>query len=53
MNKDLAHEIKALNKLQRMQADELIELTDEATYPEKIKQLLEEIKFAKEKQQEL
>ena len=42
-----------LKRQQKEQGNELVKLGDETSYPGKIKQLMEELRFAKEKQIDL
>ena len=42
-----------LKRQQKEQGNELVKLGDETAYPGKIKQLMEELRFAKEKQLDL
>ena len=42
-----------LKRQQKEQGSELIKLGDDMSYPAKIKQLMEEVRFAKEKQVDL
>ena len=42
-----------LKRQQKEQGSELLKLGDETSYPAKIKQLMEEVRFAKEKHLEL
>ena len=48
-NKDLQKEIKHLSRLQHDQGNELVGLDISDQYPEKIKSLLEEVRWAKDK----
>jgi len=52
-NKEVQKEIKALKKLQHDQGNQLLELQDSEEYPEKIRSLIEEVRWAKDKQIEL
>lgn len=52
-NKELQKEIKYLKKLQHDQGNELVGLDISDQYPEKIKSLLEEVRWAKDKNVEL
>jgi len=52
-NKEVQKEIKALKKLQHDQGNQLLELQDSEEYPEKILSLIEEVRWAKDKQIEL
>lgn len=52
-NKELQKEIKSLAKMQHDQGRELVGLNSAEEYPEKIRSLLEEVRWAKDKQQEL
>lgn len=51
--RELQREIKILKKLQHDQGNELVGLDIKEDYPEKIRGLLEEAKWAKDKQFEL
>ena len=51
--RELQREIKILKKLQHDQGNELVGLDIKEDYPEKIRGLLEEAKWAKDKQSEL
>ena len=51
--RELQREIKILKKLQHDQGNELVGLDIKENYPEKIRGLLEEAKWAKDKQSEL
>lgn len=52
-NKDLEREIKALKRLQHDQGNQLVGLQNTEDYPEKIKSLMEEVRWAKDKSLEL
>eukprot|EP00347_Sterkiella_histriomuscorum_P000706 403374819 len=52
-NKDLNKEIKQLKKMQHDQGNELVGLQNTDEYPEKIRSLMEEVRWAKDKQIEL
>jgi hypothetical protein len=52
-NKDLSREIKQLQKMQHDQGNELVELQNTNEYPEKIRSLMEEVRWAKDRNQEL
>lgn len=52
-NKDLEKEIKALKRLQHDQGNQLVGLQNTEDYPEKIKSLMEEVRWAKDKSLEL
>ncbi|CDW84921.1 UNKNOWN [Stylonychia lemnae] len=51
--KDLQKEIKNLKKIQHDQGNELLGLDNKEEYPEKIRSLMEEVRWAKDKQIEL
>ena len=51
--KDVQKEIKMLKKLQHDKAQELVDLDYKDDYPEKIRSLLEEVRWAKDKQIDL
>ena len=46
-------EIKLLKRLQKHQGNRLVDLDSDSQFPEKIKQLMEESKFNKEKMKDL
>lgn len=52
-NKDLTKEIKQLKKMQHDQGNELVGLQNTDEYPEKIRSLMEEVRWAKDKHIEL
>ena len=49
-NRELDRELKMLKRQQQMQGSELVKLENTDTYQNKLKQLMEELRFAKEKQ---
>ena len=51
--KELLREIKQLKRLQHDQGNELVELDITQDYPEKIRSLMEEIKYSRDKNIEL
>lgn len=53
LSKELIKEIKALKKLSHDNGNELIDLDISEQYPDKIKSLMEEIRWAKDRQNEL
>lgn len=51
--KDLIKEIKQLNKMQHDHGNQLLELNNTEEYPEKIRSLMEEVRWNRDKQLEL
>ena len=49
-NKDLEKELRLLKRQQNLQGSELVRLENSETYPVKLKQLMEEVRFARERQ---
>ncbi|MFS8159463.1 MAG: hypothetical protein ACMG6E_04470 [Candidatus Roizmanbacteria bacterium] len=53
LGKELVKDIKSLKKMQHDHGNELVGLDISEQYPEKIKQLMEEIRWASDRQKEL
>jgi len=49
-NKELEKELRLLKRQQHLQGSELHRLENTDTYQQKVKQLMEELRFAREKQ---
>lgn len=52
-NKEYEKELRMLKRQQNMQGDELQKLDNSEQYPVKLRQLMEEVRFAKDKQMNL
>ena len=49
-NKELERELRLLKRQQKLQGNELVKLQNTDDYPTKIRQLMEDVRFAREKQ---